>query len=76
MSKIIAEGRLVDDSCVFCGLHGLPAGGHYFRAISQDKLGGYVTEEGWIVMPHISNCEFQICPDCQKKSYKELEATG
>ena len=71
--KIIASGRLVDDSCVFCGIHGLPRGGHYFEAVGQDKLGGYITLEGWIVMPHIANCEFQICPDCQTKSYKEIE---
>ena len=72
--KIIASGRLVDDCCIFCGRHGLPAGGHYFEAVKQDKLGGYVTQEGWVVMPHIAGCEFQICPECQSKSYRQLEA--
>lgn len=73
VDKIIKSGRLVDDCCVFCGLHGLQAGGHYFEAIKQDRLGGYITREGWVVMVHIANCEFQICPSCQTKSYRDLE---
>lgn len=66
MTTEIAESRLVDDSCLFCGLHFGLAGGHYYRGIRND-CGNIDTEEGGVVIPHISDCEIQICPSCAGK---------
>jgi len=60
------EGRLADDSCVFCGLHFGPAGGHYYKG-TTNQFGNIDTEEGGLVIPHLSCCEIQICPGCLKK---------
>ncbi len=68
----IVQGRIADDSCLFCGLHFGPAGGHYYRGI-LNKDGNIVTEEGGLVIPHIACCEVQICPDCYIKIKAVLE---
>jgi len=58
--------RLVDDSCLFCGLHGDIGGGHLFVG-KQDKDGNFRSKTGWLCIPYLSMCEVQICPKCVEK---------
>ncbi len=58
--------RIADDSCAFCGLHFNPAGGHYYEGY-RNEYGNIECEGGGLVVPHMANCEFQICPKCLAK---------
>ena len=58
--------RMVDDSCLFCGSHFGPAGGHLFVGIRNDK-GNLISDNGAVCIPHLFDCEIQICPVCVGK---------
>lgn len=60
------SGRIADDSCVFCGLHFNPAGGHWYEGY-RNKHGNIECEGGGLIVPHLAGCEFQICPECLEK---------
>lgn len=59
--------RIADDSCVFCGLHFNPGGGHYYEGY-HNKYGYVECDGGGLVIEHSGGCTgFQICPECLKK---------
>lgn len=58
--------RMADDSCLFCEMHGIIAGGHLF--IGKVGENGWIrSKEGWLCIEHLAHCAVQICPDCVRK---------
>ena len=52
---------MTDDSCLFCGR----SGGHLF--IGTRKADCFISDNGWLCVKHLADCEVQICPDCVKR---------
>jgi len=61
--NFIAKVMIPDDTCIFCGIHFSPCGGHCFIGKYNSKMDWYEDDKGGLLI----NEKIQICPECRKK---------